>query len=1154
MSDPSAAMFHKTSSGNVKESELINSGRDTIVQKTNNYNIGVFSDVISLIQFAAQYIAARTRSADGKERDPVDISDIVPPDPSSLPVSSIADSYTRTMLECRVGYPLYEPEPFSQLSKEYLRNGINVGDVGFVRQDGAFDFLFNICPPQNEAINPPNLPDGFSLETSEHSETRAMRPLSRETCFLPRTVKTTESGEYICDGSEGAILELPEGAIQDEAINTKAFEDLAKLHGVQWYEYTMTRGRSISNGSLYLVTSSTKCAQWGIAVFDRPCDTGQGLTFVSSPFGWKGSRIFTTKVANPNQGDTPNQCVFLRGYKIMIRQDIFDHLPTRRPAHRIRGGGGSDLMSRILTGGNPFTRTTRSTVEKLDEVVLRANFNSSPVHPSDLINAALLRQNPDARIALTHDDVWCDLVQANFPKPNYVTLINIAQSTIDEYGCVSLGKIAASSNVHNESSSLVRGTEILAPQEFKAGASHDLHEAGIEPASICVEETPLELPHKASSFRKAIAKVKKIFPRPSNSGVPARGLFESQRAKSQEYLPVLDTTGKPNIDDKNQPASVNAWDGEYGNTLQAVSSQGDKDIVEHLFDQNGFYGNALGAAISNGAKDIVELLLEKGADVNAQGGFYYGNALQEASYKGAKDIVELLLDKSANVNAQGGFYGNALQAASYKGVKDIVKLLLDKGADVNAQGGEYGNALQAATYKGVKDIVELLLEKGADVNAQGGEYGNATFAAIFRGATDIVKLLLDGGAEVNMQGGFYGNALQAASYKGAKDIVELLLEQGADVNAQGGFYGNALQAAIYKGAKDIVELLLKKGADMNAQVDTYGNALFAAIHIGAKDIVELLLDKGADVNAQGGEYGNALQAAIHKGAKDIVELLLTKGADVNAQGGEYGNALQAAIHKGAKDIVELLLDRGGDVNTQGGEYGNVLQAAIHKGARDIVELLVDKGVDVNAQGGEYGNALQAAIHKGAKDIVELLLEKDADVKAQGGFYGNALQAASYKGAKDIVELLLEKGADVKAQGGFYGNALQAASYKGAKDIVELLLERGVDVNAHGGEYGNALQAASYKGAKDIVELLLNQGADVNAQGGEYSNPLQAALYKGAKDIAELLLDNGADVNALGGEYYDVLQAASNKDALVKDIVELLFNLFDKSADADAHSW
>ncbi|KAM6497639.1 hypothetical protein JOM56_005587, partial [Amanita muscaria] len=66
---------------------------------------------------------------------------------------------------------------------------------------------------------------------------------------------------------EGAILELPEGAIRKEALKIKPFEDLAKLHGVQWYEYAMTRGRNISNGSLYLVTAFTKCTQWGIAVF-----------------------------------------------------------------------------------------------------------------------------------------------------------------------------------------------------------------------------------------------------------------------------------------------------------------------------------------------------------------------------------------------------------------------------------------------------------------------------------------------------------------------------------------------------------------------------------------------------------------------------------------------------------------------------------------------------------------------------------------------------------------------------------------------------------------------------------------------------------------------------------------------------------------------
>jgi ankyrin repeat protein len=53
----------------------------------------------------------------------------------------------------------------------------------------------------------------------------------------------------------------------------------------------------------------------------------------------------------------------------------------------------------------------------------------------------------------------------------------------------------------------------------------------------------------------------------------------------------------------------------------------------------------------------------------------------------------MLLDKGAEVNAQGGFYGNALYAALAGGHEQVVKMLLDKGADVNAQDGEYGNAL-----------------------------------------------------------------------------------------------------------------------------------------------------------------------------------------------------------------------------------------------------------------------------------------------------------------------------------------------------------------------------------------------------------------------------------------------------------------------------
>jgi hypothetical protein len=72
-------------------------------------------------------------------------------------------------------------------------------------------------------------------------------------------------------------------------------------------------------------------------------------------------------------------------------------------------------------------------------------------------------------------------------------------------------------------------------------------------------------------------------------------------------------------------------------------------------------------------------------------------SLYYASLYGLSRCVRFLLDKGADVNAQGGHFGNALQAASAKGHKKIVKVLLDQGADVHALSRKYCNVLQAAT-------------------------------------------------------------------------------------------------------------------------------------------------------------------------------------------------------------------------------------------------------------------------------------------------------------------------------------------------------------------------------------------------------------------------------------------------------------------------
>ena len=89
--------------------------------------------------------------------------------------------------------------------------------------------------------------------------------------------------------------------------------------------------------------------------------------------------------------------------------------------------------------------------------------------------------------------------------------------------------------------------------------------------------------------------------------------------------------------------------------------------------------------------------------------------------------VQLLLERGADINAQGGTYGNALQASAQDGGVEIVQLMLERGADVNAPGSVFGNALQATAFINKTDVVQLLLQNGADKH--GRELGDLLQAA-----------------------------------------------------------------------------------------------------------------------------------------------------------------------------------------------------------------------------------------------------------------------------------------------------------------------------------------------------------------------------------------------------------------------------------------
>ncbi|KAF7972855.1 hypothetical protein HWV62_16888 [Athelia sp. TMB] len=346
-----------------------------------------------------------------------------------------------------------------------------------------------------------------------------------------------------------------------------------------------------------------------------------------------------------------------------------------------------------------------------------------------------------------------------------------------------------------------------------------------------------------------------------------------------------------------------------------------------------------------GSLYTVQHLICNGADVNILGLEESTSPILIASEEGHVEIVRMLLDKGANVNAEGGTYGSALQAASVGGYLEVAKLLMDKGANVNFEGGIYVSALRAASEFGHLELVKLLLDRGANVNAEGRAFGSALQAACTEGHLELAKLLLDKGANFNFKGRLYVSALQAASAFGHLELAKLLLDEGADINIEGGRYGSALQVASARGHLELSKLLLDKGANVNAKGGRYGRtALEQASRGGHVELANLLLSKGANVNLEGGEYVSVLQVASAEGHIELAKLLLAKGANVNLEGGEYGSALQAASAFGHLELVKLLLDKGANVNAKGGRFGRTaLQAASINDSVAIAQLLREHG-------------------------------------------------------------------------------------------------------------------------------------------------------------------------------------------------------------------
>jgi hypothetical protein len=115
----------------------------------------------------------------------------------------------------------------------------------------------------------------------------------------------------------------------------------------------LNKGRDVTNGSLYFVTDCIKSVNWGIAtfyaspgandylhlVFDERSCRWECLGKVEARDGPRSTDIATS------DGGEPNQCVFLRGYKIMLQPHVWDKLRSAT-AVGSRGGESSSPSTR----------------------------------------------------------------------------------------------------------------------------------------------------------------------------------------------------------------------------------------------------------------------------------------------------------------------------------------------------------------------------------------------------------------------------------------------------------------------------------------------------------------------------------------------------------------------------------------------------------------------------------------------------------------------------------------------------------------------------------------------------------------------------------------------------------------------------------------
>lgn len=324
------------------------------------------------------------------------------------------------------------------------------------------------------------------------------------------------------------------------------------------------------------------------------------------------------------------------------------------------------------------------------------------------------------------------------------------------------------------------------------------------------------------------------------------------------------------------------------------------------------------------------------------------SALYYACIAGLCPLVQCLLDRGLDVNAQGGNLGSPLQGACTLGHYEVVELLLRRNADEDADGPN-GPSIVAAAASGHDKVISLLLRRDYSTHTRKANYIAAINAAAQNGRMGVCKLLLN-------QGELRRAQISLADY--LPSMVEELSEHSDLEALQLLFEGGSVPSVSYQGANP-------DPIAANQSFVTEAVLQAAARNAGSTEILSRFLDLGATPTKQ----VLAAAASNREHGAEAVKLVLKHGVFTTASEDVLISA--ASNYSQGEEIIRHLLNR----FPHSLRTTKVLKAAARAGGLDILRMLLDPIVlDISIS----PEVMFAAASYGDADVMEFLLDYETD--------------------------------------------------------------------------------------------------------------------------------------------------------------------------------